>query len=120
MPQQAIEFSNNAAGAQTVGVGKRIFIIPRGKWRLRDVRARLNTAPAGSTFLIDVNKNGTTVFPTQADRTTIQAGANDSDTHRTQANAIYSGGDRLSYDVDQIGSGTAGSDLDTTFYLERA
>jgi hypothetical protein len=113
-----IVFSNNSAGAQTAAVGKRTFIIPRGTWRLKDVQARLNTAPTGSTFLIDINKNGTSIFTNQADRTTVAISANAAAPHKTQPGS-FQGGDRLSYDVDQIGSSVAGSDLDTTFVLEQ-
>ncbi len=102
-----------------MGAGKRTFVIPKGQWRLRDVVARLGTAPVGSDFLMDINKNGTTIFTNQADRLTILAGNNANSPLRTQP-GVFQRGDRLSIDVDQIGSGTAGSDLDLTAYLEKA
>lgn len=115
-----ILLTHNSAGGQTVGAGKRTFILPTGTWRLRDVEARLTTAPTGAAFLIDINKNGTTIFPTQGDRTSIAISANASSAHKPQGGASFGGGDRLSYDVDVVGSTVAGSDLDISFLLEQA
>lgn len=115
--QNCIALSNNSAGAQTVGVGKRTFIIPKGTWRLRDMQSRLGTAPTGANFVLDVNKNGTTIFTDQTNRPFIATGTFPANAFRPQS-VSFVGGDRLSYDVDVIGSSVAGSDLDTTFFLE--
>lgn len=75
-----------------------------------DVRARASTAPTGSSLIVDVNKNGTTVFSTQANRPTIAAGANASSTTPPDVFSLAAG-DWISVDVDQVGSTVPGSDL---------
>jgi len=84
-----------------------------------DVRARILTAPVGSTFIVDVNKNGTTIFTTQANRPTVADGENVSSTTAPDVTAVAAG-DYLSVDVDQIGSGTAGSNLLVSVTIKRA
>lgn len=68
------------------------------------------TAPAGAAILVDVNKSGTTLFTTQANRPTIADGANDSVVAVPDVTSVAAG-NVLTVDVDQIGSGTAGSNL---------
>ena len=74
MAHNPIVLTHSIPGAQTVSAGKRTFILPGGTWRLRDVEARLGTAPTGAVFIIDVNKNGTSIFPNVNDRTVINSG----------------------------------------------
>ncbi len=81
---------------------------------VQSVRASVGTAPAGASVIVDVNKNGTTIFTTQANRPTIAAGANT--VKRTQGASppdvtMIADGDYLTIDIDQIGSTTAGADL---------
>jgi hypothetical protein len=106
------------AGAQTTGVKKHAWIVPFDG-TIVDVRTRLDTAPVGSTFIVDVNKNGTTVFTTQGNRPTIAIGANVSSNVAPDVTAVAAG-DQISFDIDQIGSGTAGSDLYVAVTLKRA
>lgn len=68
------------------------------------------TAPAGASLIVDVNKNGTTIFTTQANRPTIAAGSNGG-TLATPDVTSLADGDYLTVDIDQIGSGTAGADV---------
>jgi hypothetical protein len=81
---------------------------------VESVRASVNTAPTGASLIVDVNKNGTTIYTTQANRPTAAIAS----TTLTPAGApdvtTFVDGDVLSIDVDQIGSGTAGADLDLT------
>ena len=60
-------------GTLSVGAGRAKFYIP-GAITLGNVRASVGTAPTGADIVIDVNKNGTTVFTTQANRPKIYAG----------------------------------------------
>lgn len=74
------------------------------------VRASVNVAPTGASLIVDVNKNGTTIFTTQANRPTIAASG-----FTDMADAInvpgLSLGDYLQCDVDQIGSTIPGTDV---------
>ncbi len=112
------EYSFFVAGAQTTGAKKAALLVTVAG-TITDVRARLDTAPAGSTFIVDVNKNGTTIFSTQANRPTIAAAGNASSTTAPDVTSLAVA-DRLSIDVDQIGSGTAGSDLYVTVTVQRS
>ena len=105
------------AGGQTVGAKKDAAIIGKAG-TVVDIRAYADTAPVGAAMIVDVNKNGTTVFTTQAARPTIADGANASTTTLPAVTSVAAG-DRLSIDVDQIGSGTAGSDLSVSITLRR-
>ena len=107
-----------SAGGQTTGVKKSAALMNIGGV-ITDVRIRLDTAPVGSTFIVDVNLNGTTIFTTQGNRPTIADGANVS-TFVLPDVVTVAPGDRLSYDIDQIGSGTAGSDLYVVVTVKRA
>lgn len=75
-----------------------------------DCIAYVKTAPTGQSIIIDVNKNGSTIYTTQANRPTIAAAAQISTATVPDALTLTQS-DILSVDVDQIGSGTAGADL---------
>jgi hypothetical protein len=95
-------------GGLSVAAGTSRYIFPYAV-TVVDVAATVNTAPVGATLLFDVNKNGTTIFTTQGNRPSILAAAN-----ATAANVVpdvtaFAAGDYLTVDVDQVGSGTAGS-----------
>lgn len=80
------------------------------------VTAAVNTAPTGQAIIIDVNKNGTTIFSTQGNRPQIAASANATSSTATPNVTSIAAGDYLTIDIDQIGSGTGGSDL--TVFIE--
>lgn len=69
------------------------------------------TAPTGASLIIDVNKNGTTIFTTQANRPTIAAGSNQTSQAFVPDITSVSTNDYLTVDIDQIGSTVSGSDL---------
>lgn len=108
----------SSAGAQTVKVGtSKVPLL--GSGTIVAVKAYLNTAPTGATtFKVDVNKNGTTIYGTQANMPTWTASANAA-TVGTHSVTTYANNDVLSVDVDAIGSTVAGSDLVVVVYLLR-
>lgn len=118
MAQDSHVLTHYSAGAQTTGASKWKWLVPAGQWRLVDAKAYLETAPVGADFLIDINRNGTTLFAA-ANRLTVADGAKPSSTFRPPTDRVLKGGDRITYDNDQIGSGTAGSDLNITLQLVR-
>ena len=107
-----------SAGAQTASAKKNGALVPFAA-TIVGVRTRADTAPVGAALITDLNINGTTAFTTQGNRPTIADGANVSSTTLPDVTAVAAG-DRLTYDVDQIGSGTAGSDLYVVVTLKRA
>lgn len=78
---------------------------------LASVRASVGTAPTGAAIIVDVSKNGTTVFTTQANRPTIPAGSTTSGLVTNMDVTALAAGDYLTVDVDQVGSTVAGADL---------
>ena len=71
----------------------------------------VGTAPTGAEIIIDVNKNGTTLFTTQSARTTVVAGDYDSGAEDVPDVVAVAAGQYLTVDIDQVGSSVAGSDL---------
>jgi hypothetical protein len=68
-------------------------------------------APTGAPILVDVNKNGTTIFTTQANRPTVAATTNGGTISATPNVTAFAQGDYLTIDIDQIGSTIAGGYL---------
>lgn len=93
--------------ALTTGTAKVTFR-NYGKKEIQSIRASLSTAQtSGSTFTVDVNVNGVSIFSTLL---TIDNGEKTSLT-ATTANVISSKSlnddDEITIDIDQIGDGTA-------------
>jgi hypothetical protein len=77
---------------------------------ISEVFLSAGTAPTGAALIVDVNLDGTTIFTTQSNRPQIAADANTGNTTTIEV-ASWQDGHYLTMDVDQVGSGTAGSDL---------
>lgn len=74
------------------------------------VRASVGVAPGTGPVTVDVNKNGTTIFPTQSQRPAIAVGQFTAVVN-APAGTTLADGDYLTVDVDTIGTTPAGSDL---------
>jgi hypothetical protein len=68
------------------------------------------TAPTGADIIVDLNKNGVTLFTVQANRPRVLVGTNGG-ALATPAVTTFADGDYLTVDVDQVGSGVAGADV---------
>lgn len=99
----------NRVAAAIVGVGGTVV----------DVRAALDTAPVGASVILDVNKNGVTMFTTAANAPTIAAGQTVSTTTLPDV-VILAPGDLLTVDVDQIGASTPGAGLYLSVTIKRS
>jgi hypothetical protein len=73
-------------------------------------RGYAETAPTGANIIIDINKNGSTIWSTQANRLNIVAGANYG-SQTTFDTTTFAEDDYFDVDIDQVGSTVAGSDL---------
>lgn len=94
----------------TTGNAKLTFRLPDGI-TLTEVRASVNTAPVGSTIIVDVNEAGSTVLSTKV---TIDASEETSTTAATPAvisDATLADDAEITIDIDQVGSSTAGKGL---------
>ena len=91
-----------------------------GPYTIVGTRLMVGTAPTGASILVDVNKNGTSIYTTQANRPVIAAGANAGGPGSTPDITSLVAGDYLTIDVDQVGSTIAGSDLTVTIVVTKA
>ncbi len=107
-------------GTLVVGTDLTPLLIAPIALTIKKAFARIKTAPAGASIIIDINKNGTSIWAVnQANRLTIAAAAN-SATQTSFDTSSLAEGDYLTLDVDQVGSTTAGADLTVELYCEAA
>ncbi len=97
----------------TTGTSKATFHMPFAM-TLSSVKATVNTAPAGATITVDINEAGATILSTKL---TIDAGEKTSTTAATAAvisDSALANDAELTFDIDQVGSSTAGKGLKVT------
>ena len=101
-------FPFTVSGAQAVKqYGPRFYV--DDDYVILSVRVSVGTAPTGADLVVDVNKNGTSIFASTAAQPRIAAGAFSGSV--SPSGLTLSSGDYLTIDVDQVGSTVAGSDL---------
>lgn len=76
---------------------------------ISSVRASVGTSSTGLPIIIDVHKNASTIFTTQANRPTIAIGAFTAT--GVPDVTIVAAGEYLTVDIDQVGSGISGANL---------
>jgi hypothetical protein len=108
--EQEVTFARS--GDLTTVTGALAFVAPY-PLTVVGVRAHVGTAPTGASILVDVHKNGTTLFTTQANRPTIAASATTSGEEIPDVTAVVEN-DELTVDIDQVGSSIPGADLTVT------
>ena len=95
----------------TTGTAKITIRMPYA-FTLTDIRASVNTAPVGSTIIVDVNEGGTTLMTTN--KLTIDASEESTETAATApalTDTSLADDAEITIDIDQIGSSTAGRGL---------
>lgn len=99
-----------ASGALTLSTGTtRIYNDSGETLTILSVRASVGSAPTGGPVTVDVNKNGVTIYTTQANRPTIAAG---SVTSKTVPDVTtIADGEFFTIDIDTIGPTAPGSHL---------
>jgi Glycosyl hydrolases family 18 len=104
-------FTFSATGVLTAGAGMlRLYNPTSGTLVISNVRASVGTAPTGAAILVDVTKNGITIFTTQSARPSIAIGGFTA-VSGSPAVTSWAAGEYLTVDVDQVGSTVAGSNL---------
>lgn len=93
----------------TTGTAKKTLRCPF-PFYVTDAKASVNTAPVGADIIVDVNKNGSTIF---ASRITIDAGDETSvgSASPVSVTNFIDDDDEITIDIDQVGSSTAGKGL---------
>jgi hypothetical protein len=89
-----------------------------GNYTFETCYISVGTAPTGAAVIVDVNKNGTTIYSTQSARPTI-AVSTTSATGNNPAITTFASGDYITVDIDQVGSTVAGADLSVFIRLRR-
>ncbi len=110
-----VPFSIGAAASDIdsdleVGPDKAIFFAAYD-FTLTEVFAGLGTVATGSSFIVDINVNGSSILSTKI---TIEAGESTSLTATTQpviSSANITKGDKITIDIDQIGAVNTGNAL---------
>lgn len=105
-------------GTLTVKTGTSRYPVKGGTFQIISVAAMVNTAPTGATVIVDVNKNGTTIYGTQGNRPTVAISATSATVGAHTATTVTDG-DYLTVDIDQIGSTVAGADLVVVIRMQR-
>lgn len=106
--EQTVPFSYTGTLATLVGTSR--LPITGGTYTITSVAAMVGSAPSGSAVILDVNKNGTTIYGTQANRPTIAAGGTSATVGSASVTSVTTG-DYLTIDVDQVGSSSPGTNL---------
>lgn len=87
---------------------------------INSIRASVGTAPTGATLICDVKINGTSAFATTtANRPTIAVSTNTA-TAGTPDTTTLQPGDYVTWDVLQVGSTVAGSNLTLSMVVSAA
>jgi hypothetical protein len=97
-------------GTLAVGTDKAPTILAPCTLMTVKVKLVVKTAPTGAAIIVDVNKNGTTIFTTQGNRPQIAAGATTGDSGTPDVTTLAET-DKLTIDIDQIGTTEPGKDL---------
>jgi len=108
-------FSDQGVLAVGAGVMALPILFPG---EIEAVGIRVTTAPTGATLIVDVNKNGTTIYGTQANRPTIAISGTSANGGAMSVVTLASG-DYLTVDIDQVGSTVAGSNLVAAVMIRR-
>jgi hypothetical protein len=111
---EAFPFSRSTLFVSTGGIPLPLD----GSYTLESYTLACGTAPTGAAIILDVNKNGVSLFTTQANRPTIPAGSLNGTV--TMPNiTTFVAGDKITVDIDQVGSSVAGANLDLVLRLRR-
>ena len=107
-------FTFTVAGTLSADPGVlRLYNITGSTLTINEVHIAVNSDPSGATIIVDIHENGTTIFTTQGDRPAIAIAAFTA-TSSSIDEPAWDNDNYLTMDVDQIGSGDAGSDLTVT------
>jgi hypothetical protein len=99
------------SGTLTTGANQCAYFLAPLHCRVDEVFCHAATAPSGADIIIDVNYDGTSMFATPAYQPMVSDSLNDGVTSLVDGGSSINKDAVITVDVDQIGSGTAGSDL---------
>jgi hypothetical protein len=105
--------------ALTTGTAKKKFRMPFAATLLA-VRASVNTAPTGSTLIVDINEAGTSVLGTKLSIDASETTSTTAASAATITDSALADDAEISIDIDQIGSSVAGAGLKVSLFVRRS
>jgi hypothetical protein len=99
--------------ALTAGTAKLTFRIPCAM-TLTSVRASVGTAPTGSTIIVDINENGTSILSTKLSIDATEKTSTTAAVPAVISDSALADDSEITIDIDQIGSTIAGAGLKVT------
>ena len=118
MPKITGQFVFTYPGEISTGTNVTVELFASASLTITEVYASVKVAPVGADLICDINKNGTTIFTDQDKRPQIPDGDTDDTSDAPDVTALVEG-DKLTLDIDQVGSGTAGEDLTVSVRFEQ-
>lgn len=105
--------------ALTVGTSKAVFRMPYAM-TLTGVRASVTTAPTGSTLIVNIKENGTTILSTLLSIDATEKTSTTAATPAVISDSALADDSEITIDITQIGSTVAGAGLKVTLIGTRA
>lgn len=103
-------FDFSRSGNLAVQVGQSEKPITGGTFIIASIAARVSTAPVGASIILDIKKNGTSIFTVSGNRPTILAGSKTA-VVGSWSSVTLTTGDYISVDIVQVGSTSPGVNL---------
>lgn len=103
----------------TTGNGKASFNMPFAM-TLTGVKANCTTAPVGSTIIVDINEAGSTILSTKLSIDASETTSTSAASAAVISDTALANDALITFDIDQVGSSTAGKGLKVTLYGYRA
>ena len=103
----------------TTGTAKASFNMPFAM-TLTGVKANCTTAPVGSTIIVDINEAGSTILSTKLSIDASETTSTSAASAAVISDSALANDALITFDIDQIGSSTAGKGLKVTLYGYRA
>lgn len=103
----------------TAGTAKASFVIPFAG-TLTAVEANVNTAPTGSSLVVDINEAGVSVLSTKLSIDTGETSSSTAAVPAVISDSALAAGSVISIDIDQIGSTIPAAGLKVTLYVTRS
>ena len=101
------------------GNAKKTFRMPFAM-TLTAVRASVNTAPVGSTVIVDINEGGVTILSTKLSIDASELTSTTAATPAVISDTALASDAEITIDIDQVGSGTPGKGLKVILIGSRA
>jgi len=119
MPFEYSAAVSDETTALTAGTAKLTFRMPCAM-TVTSVRASVGTAPTGSTLIVDINENGTSILSTKLSIDATEKTSTTAAVPAVIADSALADDSEITIDIDQIGSTIAGAGLKVTIIGTRA